>query len=80
MVASAFSPSPETDITVPNPKVSCETRSPIASCRELLCFPVGLGGVENFFLVIGGVTKPLADLFHSIRFSGISSKNREGGL
>ena len=81
-MASAFSPSPETDITVPNPKVSCETRSPIASCNEVLCFPVALGGggVANFLRVIGGDAKPLADLFQSIKFSGISSRNRDGGL
>ena len=47
---------------------------------KLVWLRIGLGGVANFFRVIGGVMKPLADLFHSIRFSGISSKNREGGL
>ena len=82
MVASAFSPSPETAITVPKPNVSCDTRSPTESCRVELCFPVALGGGGdvNLFRVIGGVVKPLSDLFQSMRFSGISSRNLDGGL
>ena len=81
-MASALSPDPETAITVPNPKVSCETRSPISSCKVCDCFPVafGSGGGANLLRVIGGVLNPLSLLFQSIRLSGISSRNREGGL
>jgi hypothetical protein len=80
MVASALSPSPLTETTVPRPKVSWETRSPASSFIVLLTFPVALGGANERLIedLIGEIFS--CTWFHSITESGISLKNLDAAL
>ena len=80
MVASALSPSPLTETTVPRPKVSWETRSPASSFIVLLTLPVALGGMNERLIedLIGEIFS--CAWFHSITESGISLKNLDAAL
>ena len=71
-----------TAITLPNPNVSCDTRSPtFKTIVEEALRPVALGaGVKCDVFKILARDGADACSFHSITSSGISARKRDAGL
>ena len=87
-MASALSPIPDVETTVPSPNLLCVTRSPASSDTTGPPPTMRSPSLTAALLDDGAAPKPPeligratgSSRFHSIKASGISSRNRDAGL